>query len=373
MTRPGIYLDHNATTPVAQECIDMVQKALSTFGNPSSKHSQGEAAKLLTLKGREQVANLLGASPSEIVFTASATEANHLAIRSALAFNPNRRHIVSSQVEHPSTLALFRHLERVEGFQVEYLPVDHAGRLDLDQLDSAISPATALVSLMWVNNETGVLFPIEEAAGLARARGALFHTDAVQAVGRIPVDLKNTSTIDFLSLSGHKLYAPKGVAALFVRKGYRIAPLLHGHQERGRRGGTENVAGIAALGVAAELVSHVGMNPIIVLRDRLEAGLLMRLPGASINGQSAPRVGNTLSLCLGRHEAEWVLDKLDRAGIQASAGAACTASGTEPSHVLMAMGLGAETALSTIRFSLGRQNTASEIDRVIELLPTIIQ
>lgn len=368
----SIYLDYNATTPVAVECIDMVQTALATFGNPSSKHRFGEAAKVLTLKGREQVAAWLGASPAEIVFTGSATEANHLAIRSALALNPNRRHLVTSQVEHPSTLAFFRHLETAEGFQVCYLPVNRDGQLDMHQLEAAVTPSTALVSLMWANNETGVLFPVEEVAQLTKARGALFHTDAVQAAGRIPIHLKEQAAIDFLSVSGHKIYAPKGIAALFVRKGLRIPPLLHGHQERGRRGGTENVAGIAALGVAAELASQVGMASVTVLRDRLETELLMRLPGASVNGQSAPRVGNTSSLCLGRTEAEWVLDKLDRAGIHASAGSACTATGTEPSHVLMAMGLGAEAALSSVRFSLGRQTTSNEIDRVIECLPAII-
>lgn len=369
-----IYLDNNATTAVAPECAAVMARALEHYGNPSSKHRAGEAAKTLTLASRPQVAALLGASPAEIVFTSGGTEANHQAIWGALALAPGRRHLITSRVEHPSTLALLGHLETL-GVRVTYLPVDGQGRLDLAALEEALDEDTALVSLMWANNETGVLFPIAEAAALSAARGALFHTDAVQAVGKLPIDLREVP-VDFLSFSGHKLHAPKGVGALFVRKGRKLPPFLFGHQERGRRGSTENVPGIAALGVAAELAGQALAGPktqITALRDRLERELLAQLPGARINGAGAPRVGGTSSLCLGPIEAEPILDKLDRAGICASAGAACTAAGTEPSHVLTAMGLLPAAALGTLRFSLSRYTTAAEIDRVVEILPGMVR
>ncbi|CAL1239781.1 cysteine desulfurase family protein [Candidatus Methylocalor cossyra] len=376
MSDPLIYLDNNATTPVAPECMEAMARCLrESWGNPSSKHRAGEAAKSETLAARAKVAALLGASPAEIVFTSGGTEANHQAILGALAALPERRHVVTSQVEHPSTLALLRHLES-QGVRVTYLPVDGQGRLDLLDLERALTEDTALVSLLWANNETGVLFPIAEAARLAAARGALFHTDAVQAVGKIPIDVRQVP-VDFLSFSGHKLHAPKGVGALFVRKGRKLAPLLFGHQERGRRGSTENVPGIAALGVAAELAGQAlegaSKGQIGALRDRLERELMARIPGATVNGAGADRVPGTTSLCLGPMDAEPVLDQLDRAGICASAGAACTSAGTEPSHVLLAMGLAPEAALGTIRFSLSRYTTAAEIDRVVELLPDIVR
>lgn len=376
MSDPLIYLDNNATTPVAPECMEAMARCLrESWGNPSSKHRAGEAAKSETLAARAKVAALLGASPAEIVFTSGGTEANHQAILGALAALPERHHVVTSQVEHPSTLALLRHLES-QGVRVTYLPVDGQGRLDLLDLERALTEDTALVSLLWANNETGVLFPIAEAARLAAARGALFHTDAVQAVGKIPIDVRQVP-VDFLSFSGHKLHAPKGVGALFVRKGRKLAPLLFGHQERGRRGSTENVPGIAALGVAAELAGQAlegaSKGQIGALRDRLERELMARIPGATVNGAGADRVPGTTSLCLGPMDAEPVLDQLDRAGICASAGAACTSAGTEPSHVLLAMGLAPEAALGTIRFSLSRYTTAAEIDRVVELLPDIVR
>jgi cysteine desulfurase len=370
-----VYLDNNATTAVAPECAEAVVRCLREhYGNPSSKHRAGESAKAEILAGRARVAALLGAAPAEIVFTSGGTEANHQAILGALALAPGRRHIVTSRVEHPSSLSLLRHLE-TQGVRVTYLPVDGQGRPDLGELERALAGDTALVSLMWANNETGVLFPIAEAANLAAAKGVLFHTDAVQAVGKLPIDLRQVP-VDFLSFSGHKLHAPKGVGALFVRKGRKPPPLLFGHQERGRRGSTENVPGIAALGVAAELAGQAPADfetRIAALRDRLEAELLARIPGAFINGGGAERVGGTASVCLGKIEAEPVLDKLDRAGICASAGAACTASGTEPSHVLLAMGLAPEAALATIRFSLSRYTTSEEIDRVVEVLPGIVR
>jgi cysteine desulfurase len=370
-----IYLDNNATTAVAPECADAMARCLrEIYGNPSSKHRAGESAKVESIAGRAKVAALLGATPPEIVFTSGGTEANHQAILGALALSPGRRHIVTSQVEHPSTLALLRHLEG-EDVRVSYLPVDGQGRLDLGELEQAISEDTALVSLMWANNETGVLFPIEEAVAIARAKGVLFHTDAVQAVGKTPIDLAKVP-VDFLSFSGHKIHAPKGIGVLFVRKGRKLPPLLFGHQERGRRGSTENVPGIVGLGVAAELAAAALEGAelrIAALRDHLESELLARIPGAFVNGAGAERVPNTTSLCLGSVEAEPILDKLDRAGICASAGAACTASGTEPSHVLTAMGLPPEASLATIRFSLSRYTTADEIGRVIEILPGIVR
>lgn len=375
MSDPIIYLDNNATTAVAPECAEATARCFrETYGNPSSKHRIGESAKVETIAARAKVAALLGATPPEIVFTSGGTESNHQAILGGLALSPGKRHIVTSQVEHPSTLALLRHLES-QGVRVTYLPVDGQGRLDLAELERAITEDTALVSLMWANNETGVLFPIEDAAAIARTKGVLFHTDAVQAVGKKSIDLARVP-VDFLSFSGHKIHASKGIGALFVRKGRKLPPLLFGHQERARRGSTENVPGIVGLGVAAELAAAglTSSGPkIAALRDRLEKELLARIPGAFVNGAGAERVGNTTSLCLGIIEAEPVLDKLDRAGICASAGAACTASGTEPSHVLTAMGLSPEAALATIRFSLSRYTTEEEVDRVIEALPGIVR
>jgi cysteine desulfurase len=367
-----IYLDNNATTRVAPECIEVILQCLwEDFGNPSSKHRLGEAAKSHVLAARARVAGLLGASPAEIVFTSGGTEANHLAILGALALLSDRRHLVTSRVEHPSTLALLRHLES-RGVRVTYLGVDSEGRLDLDELARALTPDTALVSLMWANNETGVLFPIEEAAALAKARGVLFHSDAVQSVGKIALDLGKVP-VDLLSFSGHKLHAPKGTGALFVRKGLKLPPFLFGHQERHRRGGTENVPGIAALGIAAELAQDARMaGRVAALRDRLERELLARLPAATVIGAGAPRVCNTTCLCLATVDAEMVLGRLDRAGICASAGAACTSAGSEPSHVLTAMGLERGAALATIRFSLSRYTTAREIDHLVKVLPDMV-
>ncbi|MBM4202166.1 MAG: aminotransferase class V-fold PLP-dependent enzyme [Gammaproteobacteria bacterium] len=370
-----IYLDNNATTSVAPECIEAISRCLRDhYGNPSSKHAVGDAAKTETLAARAKVAALLGASPPEIVFTSGGTEAIQQAIRGAMALAPGKQRIVTSQVEHSATLMVLKHLES-QGAEVVYLPVDANGQLDPAQLDQAITPDTALVTLMWANNETGVLFPIEEAAALAAARGVLIHCDAVQAVGKVPIDLKRVP-LDFLSLSGHKLHAPKGIGALFVRKGHKMPPLLFGHQERGRRGSTENVPGIAGLGIAAELAaSGLGAyeTSIAGLRDRLESGLMAQLPQASITGAGAQRLAGTSSLNLGGVEAEIVLDRLDRAGICASAGSACSAGGTEPSHVLLAMGLTPEQALSSIRLSLSRYTTRKEIDRVVQVLPAIVQ
>ena len=370
-----IYLDNNATTALAPECVEAVLACLrDSYGNPSSKHGVGERAKGQVEQARAAVARLLNAAAAEIVFTASGTEANHLAILGALAARPGKVHVVVSAVEHPSTLSLLAHLETT-GVRVTRLPVNRGGMLDLAALEQAITPDTALVSLMWANNETGVLFPIVEAAQIAKSRGVLFHTDAVQVAGKIPLDLAQVP-VDLLTLAGHKFHAPKGVGALFVRKGLKLQPMLFGHQERGRRGGTENVPAIVGMGVACELAARemdAKAVAMAALRDRLETGVLMRIPCARINGGAALRVSNTSSVRFGELAAEAILDKLDKAGIYASSGAACTAGGSAPSHVLSAMGLSEAQALATIRFSLSRYTTETEIDRVLDGLVSILK
>lgn len=370
---PTIYLDHNATTRPTPEVVAAMQDCLQDgWGNPSSTHRIGALAKVRLIAARSQLAALLGATPPEMVFTGSASEANHMAILGALALFPQRRHVVASLVEHPSTLLLLRHLQGT-GVQITWIGVDQQGQLDLAELDAAIRPDTALVSLMWANNETGVIFPVAAAAALAKRRGVLFHTDAVQAVGRLPIDLQQVP-VDLLSLSGHKLHAAKGVGALYVRKGLKLPPLLFGHQERGRRGGTENVAGITGLGVAAQQVAQQmkAVNRVALLRDRLEQGL-MRLPQAHINASQASRLPNTCSVRFGQVDAEIILERLDRAGICASSGSACTAGGNLPSHVLLAMGLSSDQALASIRFSLSHSNQEHEIDTVLAVLNEIVR
>ena len=370
-----IYLDNNATTAVAPEAIEaMAQCMASGPTNPSSKHKAGECSKESVMQARGEVARLLNCSPPEVVFTSCGTESNHLAILGALALDPAKQHIVASSVEHPSCMELLAHLEG-KGVRVTYVPVDANGQLNVEKVASSLTPETALVSVMWANNETGVIFPIEAIAALTRARGILFHTDAVQAVGKIPVDLKKVP-VDMLSLSGHKLHAPTGIGVLFVRKGVKLASQIFGHQERARRGGTENVPGIIGLGKAAVLAQKEledQRSHLAALRDRLEVGILAGVPFASINGSGTERVANTTNIRFGDLEAELLLERLDRAGICASAGAACTSSGTEPSHVLLAMGLDERGALSSIRFSLGRDNTEAEIDTLLEVLPGIVK
>lgn len=369
-----IYLDNNATTAVAPEAIAAMALCMQSGPtNPSSKHSAGECSKEAVMAARAELARLLGCSPPEIVFTSCGTEANHLAILSALALDPAKQHVVTSAVEHPSFMELLGHLE-TKGVRVTYIPVDANGRVDPDAIAASLASDTAIVSIMWANNETGVVFPIDAIAAAAKARGVLFHTDAVQAVGKIGVDLKKTP-VDMLSLSAHKLHGPTGVGALFVRKGVKLAAQIFGHQERARRGGTENVPGIIGLGKAAVVaqkeIDEQGVR-LAALRDQLETGILARVPIASINGVGAERVANTTNIRFGDLEAELLLERLDRAGICASAGAACTSSGTKPSHVLLAMGLDERGALSSIRFSLGRDNTAAEIDMLLDILPGIV-
>ncbi|NMG43863.1 aminotransferase class V-fold PLP-dependent enzyme [Aromatoleum toluvorans] len=370
-----IYLDHNATTRPAPEVVAAMADCLAhCWGNPSSAHRLGAAAKERLKLARAQVAALLGAAAARIVFTASATEANHMAILGALAARPDKRHVVTSAVEHPASRLLFRHLES-RGVRVTTLGVDTAGRLDLAALDAAIGDDTALLSLMWANNETGVLFPVAEIAAIARRRGVAFHCDAVQAAGRVPIDLAQLP-VDLLTLSAHKFHGPKGIGALCVRKDLALPPLVFGHQERGRRGGTENLPAIVGFGIAAQLAARAATEDgprIAALRDRLESGLRQRLPHTHIHGAAAGRLPNTSNLRFGTIDAEIVLDRLDRAGVCASSGSACAAGGTEPSPVLLAMGQTRAEALAALRFSLGRDTSAADIDRVLALLPDIVR
>ncbi len=370
-----IYLDNNASTRAAPECLDVMLACLrDEYGNPSSKHAAGERARRLVNEARAQIAELLGAQPAEMVFTSGGTESNHLAILGALALDPRRQHVVTSAVEHPSTLQLLRHLES-HGVRVTVLPVDAEGRLDPAALAAAIAPDTALITLLWANNETGVLFPVEAAAGIARERNVLLHLDAVQAVGKLAIDLRRLPA-DLLSLSGHKLHAPKGVGALFARKGVKLPPLLFGHQERARRGGTENVPAIAALGIAALLAAETletDVEQMTALRDRLERGVRERVPFAGVNGGAAARVANTSNIRFGDLVGEAIAERLDRVGVSVALGAACTAGSNAPSHVLTAMGLEARAALASVRFSLSRYTTGAEIDRLLDLLPGIVR
>ena len=371
-----VYLDNNATTQVAAEVLEaMLPYFRDLYGNPSSMHSFGGQVAQEIHEARKQVASLIGAIPEEIIFTSCGTESDNAAIRSALAVHPDRRHLVTSRVEHPAIKALCTHLAR-QGYRVTELPVDKDGLLDLDQFEKSLSPDTAVVSLMWANNETGVLFPVEKAAELAHERGILFHTDAVQAVGKIPLQMK-TNVIDMLSLSGHKLHAPKGIGVLYVRKGTKYAPfLIGGHQEKQRRGGTENTPSIIGLGKACELAArHMATENITVkkLRDKLEKQILARIPSSRVNGDCLNRLPNTTNISFEFVEGEGILLLMDEYGICASSGSACTSGSLQPSHVLRAMGVPFTMAHGSIRFSLSIYNTEAEINFVIEKLPPIIE
>lgn len=376
MTPPArrCYFDHNATTPVAPEVVDALLPFLTRhWGNPSSAYRFGHEVAAHLDRAREQVAALLNADPREIVFTSCGTESNNTAWHSALAVT-GRRHIVTTAVEHSANIACAE-LLRKQGCQIDLLPVAPDGSIRLDALDRAIRPDTALVSVMWANNETGVLFPIPEIAARCRAKGVLCHTDAIQAAGKIPIDLAQTP-VDMLSLSGHKLYAPKGIGVLFVRSHTRFQPLIvGGHQERGRRAGTENVPHIVALGRAAQLAlarlpdAHARIRP---LRDRLETAILAAIPGTIRNGAPEPRLPNTANLSFEGVDAEPLLMMLDQAGICASGGSACTTGSLEASHVLTAMGVPHARARSSLRFSLGHDTTDRDIDCLIEHLPAIV-
>ena len=371
-----VYLDNNATTQVAAEVLEaMLPYFRDLYGNPSSMHSFGGQVAQEIHEARKQVASLIGAIPEEIIFTSCGTESDNAAIRSALAVHPDRRHLVISRVEHPAIKALCTDLAR-QGYRVTELPVDKDGLLDLDQYEKSLSPDTAVVSLMWANNETGVLFPVEKAAELAHERGILFHTDAVQAVGKIPLQMK-TNVIDMLSLSGHKLHAPKGIGVLYVRKGTKYAPfLIGGHQEKQRRGGTENTPSIIGLGKACELAArHMATENITVkkLRDKLEKQILARIPSSRVNGDPLNRLPNTTNISFEFVEGEGILLLMDEYGICASSGSACTSGSLQPSHVLRAMGVPFTMAHGSIRFSLSIYNTEAEINFVIEKLPPIIE
>ena len=371
-----IYLDNNATTQVAQEVLEaMLPYFHDLYGNPSSMHTFGGQVGRIIRRAREQVAALINAEPDEIIFTSCGSESDNTAIRSALTTQPGKRHLVASRVEHPAINALAAHLAK-EGYRVTELPVDGEGRLSLEQFARSLTPETAIASLMWANNETGVIFPVEEAAATARSKGVLFHTDAVQAVGKIPIDMKQNA-IDMLALSGHKLHAPKGVGALYVRRGTKFSPfLIGGHQEKGRRGGTENTAGIIGLGVACELAARnleKENTAVKNLRDKLENALLTRIPHSRINGDRVQRLPNTTNISFKFVEGEAILLLLNELGICASSGSACTSGSLQPSHVLRAMGVPFTFAHGSIRLSLSVYNTEAEIDFVIEKFPIIIE
>lgn len=370
-----IYMDNNATTRVADEVIEEMMPYLrDKYGNPSSMHTfGGQVGKKIAL-ARERVAALLGCEPDEIIFTSCGTESDNTAIKGTLAMHPNKRKVVTTRVEHPAVLTTCRDLER-HGYSISEVSVDREGRLNVDELGFRLDDNTALLSVMWANNETGTIFPIDEIARIAKGRDIIFHTDAVQVAGKIPLNLKN-SEIDLLSLSGHKLHAPKGVGVLYVRRGTRMGTFMHGgHQESGRRGGTENVPGIIALGKACELaLRHMDEENTRVksLRDKLEKGLLESCPDCFVNGDVENRLPNTLNISFEYIEGESILMMLDQFGICASSGSACTSGSLEPSHVLRAMGVPFTAAHGSIRFSLSRYNTEQEVDLIIEKMPLIV-
>ncbi|MCL4492482.1 MAG: cysteine desulfurase NifS [Nitrospirae bacterium] len=371
-----IYLDNNATTAVAPAVLEeMLPYLKDLYGNPSSMHTFGGQLGSTIREARAKVAALLGAEPEEIIFTSCGTESDNTAIMSALEIYPHKRHVITTRVEHPAVYSFCKHLAR-KGYRVTYIPVDSKGRLNMDAFYKALDDDTAIVSVMYANNETGVIFPVEEIGTVLRERDILFHTDAVQAVGKIPLDTR-TLPIDMLSLSGHKLHAPKGIGVLYVRKGTRFYPyIIGGHQEHGRRAGTENIASIIALGKACELAAEnleTEGTYLSRLRDKLEAALLRRSPDARINGDTEHRLPNTTNISFEYVEGEAILLRLDEYRICASSGSACTSGSLEPSHVLRAMGVPFTAMHGSIRFSLSRYNTEEEIDKVIETLPPIIK
>lgn len=374
-----VYMDNNATTRVAPEVVEVMLPYFSDlYGNPSSMHTFGGQVGKAVVEAREKISNLLGASPEELVFTSCGTESDSTAILSALQSFPEKRHIVTTRVEHPAVKNLCEGIDSLTGHKhrVTQIPVGRDGTIDLQQYEDSLADDTAIVSVMWANNETGVIFPIAEMAEIAKSRGIIFHTDAVQAVGKIPIDL-TTIPIDFLSISGHKLHAPKGIGVLYVRKGTPFVPfLIGGHQEHGRRGGTENVASVIGLGKACELAA-INMseenNRVKALRDKLEKGLLETVPNSMLNGHETDRLPNTANISFEFVEGEAILLHLDRYGICASSGSACTSGSLEPSHVLRAMGVPFTAAHGSIRFSLSIYNTEEEVDFILEKVPPIIE
>ncbi len=373
-----IYMDNNATTRVAPEVVETMLPYFSDFyGNPSSMHNFGGSVGRAVAEAREKIANMVHCLPEEIIFTSCGTESDSTAILSSLQAFSDKRHIVSTRVEHPAVKHLCESIDNLTGHKhrLTQLPVARDGTLDLDRFEDSLSEDTAIVSVMWANNETGVVFPIAEMAEIAKSRGILFHTDAVQAVGKIPIDLAKIP-IDFLSLSGHKLHAPKGVGVLYVRKGTPFMPfMVGGHQEDGRRGGTENTASIIGLGRACELALE-NMDDentrVKALRDKLEDGLLAKVERSMLNGHKTARLPNTTNISFEFVEGEAILLHLDRYNICASSGSACTSGSLEPSHVLRAMGVPFTAAHGSVRLSLSVYNTEEEVDFVIEKLPPII-
>jgi cysteine desulfurase len=372
-----VYLDHNATTPVHPEVFEAMKPFFQNqFGNSSSIHWAGREVRKYVEEAREKVAELLHASPAEIIFTGCGTESDNMAIKGvAYTWREKGNHIITTQVEHHAVLHTCQFMEKM-GYEVTYLPVDNYGLIDLELLRRSIRPQTILVSIMFANNETGTIFPIKEIGEITRAKGVIFHTDAIQAVGKIPVDLQHLP-VDILSLSGHKLNAPKGIGAQFIRRGLKLSPLIHGGgQEYGLRAGTENVPYIVGLGKACEIARRdfdQRINHLQNLRDRLEQGIKARIPQVVLNGHPTQRLPNTLNMSFLDVEGESLLLNLDLEGIAVSSGSACTSGSVEPSHVLLAMGIPPEIAQSAIRFSLGWSNTEAEIDYVLEVLPRLVQ
>ncbi len=377
--QPVVYMDNNATTRVAPEVFAAMKPYFTElYGNPSSMHTFGGQVGEKVEKARRQVAALIGADPEEIVFTSCGTESDSTAIFSALRSFPDKRHIITSRVEHPAVKNLCESLELMTGnrYRVTTLSVDSDGMLDLKEYEQALSDDTAIVSIMWANNETGNLYPVARMAKMAKERGVLFHTDSVQAVGKVPINLKELD-VDFLSISGHKLHAPKGIGVLYVRRGTPYVPFLTGgHQEEGRRGGTENVASIIGLGRACELAGErleEENTRVRALRDRLEEGLLKSVPRALLNGSRDNRLPNTTNISFEMVEGEAILLHMNLYNICASSGSACTSGSLEPSHVLRAMGVPFTAAHGSVRFSLSSYNTEEEVDFVLEKMPEIIE
>ena len=372
-----VYFDNNATTRLAPEALAAMQPYLAEqYGNPSSIHRFGSQVARKIQEAREQVASLIGAAdPIEIIFTSCGTEGDNAAIRGVLESRPEKRHIVTTQVEHPAVLGLCQHLEK-KGYRVTWLGVDGDGMLDLDELRASLTDDTALVSVMYANNETGAIFPIDTVGEIVKAKGIPFHVDAVQAAGKISLSLKN-SPVDLLTISAHKFHGPKGIGALYARRGLTFRPfMIGGHQELNRRAGTENSAGIVGMGKAAELaLKTMGQDEqrVGALRDQLERSLLEVVPDSRVNGHRAKRLPNTLNVSFKYLEGEAILVLLDQDGICASTGSACTAGSVEPSHVLRAMGVEPDWLQGAVRFSLSRYNSDEEVRRVSETVPKVVQ
>ena len=370
-----IYFDNNATTAVAPEVLEAMLPAFGPlYGNPSSMHTFGGQMGRWLNTAREQVGQLIGADPEEVIFTSCGSESDNSAWYSATVTQPEKRHVITTKVEHSAVLAYGHYLED-KGYDVTWLGVDDKGQIDLEELERSIRPDTALVSMMYANNETGTIFPIDKVAQIVKSLGVQLHVDAVQAVGKEVIDLKKLP-IDYLAISGHKLHAPKGIGVLYVRRGTRFRPFLKGgHQERGRRAGTENVPYIIGMGKACELAGaniQEERTQVAAMRDRLQAGLLAAIPNCKINGDEANRLPNTVNISFEAVEGEALLLQMDQYGICASSGSACTSGSLEPSHVLRSMGVPFTYAHGSVRFSLCRYNTEAEVDRVLEVMPKIV-